>query len=85
MIFVNGETLEEGGGILCPTTMEDNWIKIKTIINLNSISIVVIITPGPTVPSPMILVIVYQRISPPIYKKDRRVNLNKGINSNFDP
>lgn len=60
MIFFNGQTLEEGGGvILCPTTTEDNWIKIKTIFNLNTIPIAVIITPGPTVPSHMILVMVY--------------------------
>lgn len=48
-----------GGGILCPTTTEDNWITIKTIINLNSIPIVVIITTGPTFPWAVILVIVY--------------------------
>lgn len=71
------------GGILCPTTTEDNWIKTKTIFNLNTIPIAVIITPGPTVPSPMILVMMYERI-PPLYQKDRQVKINKGITSNFD-
>lgn len=42
-----GKPWRRGGGILCPTPTEDNWIKIKTMINLNSISIVVIITTGP--------------------------------------